>query len=81
MLEAGKMGMQKDLSDFDKGLILMARRIGQSIYKTANLVGCSQYLVVSTYQKWCKEGQLVNRCQDYGCPWLIDAWSYHTEEL
>ena len=29
------MGKRKDLSDFDKGSIVMARRLGQSISKTA----------------------------------------------
>ncbi|KAF4088070.1 hypothetical protein AMELA_G00078690 [Ameiurus melas] len=67
------MGKRKDLSDFDKGQIVMARRLGQSISKTAALVGCSRYAVVSTYQKWCKEGQPVNRRQGHGRPRLIDA--------
>ncbi len=47
MLEAEKMGKRKDLSEFDKGQIVMARRLGQSISKTAALVGCSQSAVVS----------------------------------
>ena len=67
------MGKRKDLSDFDKGQIVMARRLGQSISKTAGLVGCSWYAVVSTYQKWSKEGQPVNRRQGHGRPRLIDA--------
>ncbi len=33
-LEAGKMGKLKDLSEFDKGQIVMARWLGQSISKT-----------------------------------------------
>lgn len=43
MLEAGKMC--KDLSDFDKGQIAMARRLGQSISKTPAYVGCSRSAV------------------------------------
>ncbi|ROL53170.1 hypothetical protein DPX16_23789 [Anabarilius grahami] len=35
--------------------------LGQSVSKTAALVGCSQSAVVSIYQKWSKEGTLVNR--------------------
>ena len=31
MLDAGEMGRSKDLSDFDKDQIVMARRLGQSI--------------------------------------------------
>ncbi|MCI4382235.1 hypothetical protein PGIGA_G00012650 [Pangasianodon gigas] len=55
-----KMGKRKDLSDFDEGQIVMSRRLGQSVSKAAGLVGCSQYAVVRTYQKWSKEGQPVN---------------------
>ncbi len=50
------MEKHTDLSDFDKGQIVMARRLGQSISKKAGLVGCSWYAVVSAYQKWPKEG-------------------------
>uniref|UniRef100_A0A3Q1K3H4 Uncharacterized protein n=1 Tax=Anabas testudineus TaxID=64144 RepID=A0A3Q1K3H4_ANATE len=67
------MGKSKDLSDFDKGQIVMARRLGQSISQTAGLVGCSRCAVVSTYKKWIKEGQPVNRRQGHGRPRLIDA--------
>jgi len=73
VLEAGKMGKRKDLSEFDKGQIVMARRLGQSISKTAALVGCSRSAVVSIYQKWSKEGTVVNRRQGHGRPRLIDA--------
>uniref|UniRef100_A0A3Q3QNU4 exodeoxyribonuclease III n=1 Tax=Monopterus albus TaxID=43700 RepID=A0A3Q3QNU4_MONAL len=51
----------------------MARRLGQSISKTAGLVGCSQAAVVSTYQKWPKEEQPVNRQQGHGHPILTEA--------
>uniref|UniRef100_A0A671YBG6 Tc1-like transposase DDE domain-containing protein n=1 Tax=Sparus aurata TaxID=8175 RepID=A0A671YBG6_SPAAU len=67
------MGKCKDLSDFNRGQIVMARRLGQSISETAGLVGCSRSAVVSTYQKWSKEGQPVNRRKGHGRPRLIDA--------
>ncbi|KAJ4948457.1 hypothetical protein JOQ06_019991 [Pogonophryne albipinna] len=38
------MDKRKDVSDFDKGQIVKARRLGQSISKTAALVGCSSGL-------------------------------------
>ncbi|KAK3570596.1 hypothetical protein QTP86_023653, partial [Hemibagrus guttatus] len=57
---AGKMGKCKDLSEFDKDEIVMARPLDQSISKTAALVGCSRSAVVSIYQKWSKEGTVVN---------------------
>ena len=40
------MGKRKDFSKFDKGLVVMARRLGQNISKTAALVGCSRSAVV-----------------------------------
>ncbi|ROL44894.1 hypothetical protein DPX16_9106 [Anabarilius grahami] len=67
------MGKRKDLSEFDKDQIVMARRLGQSFSKTAALVGCSWSAVVSIYQKWSKEGTVVNWRQGHGQPRLIDA--------
>ena len=73
MLEAGKMIKREDLSEFDEGQIVMARGLGQSISKTAVLVGCSWSAGVSIYQKWSKEGTVENRRQAHGRPKLIDA--------
>ncbi|KAM4738727.1 uncharacterized protein FYW61_003426 isoform 1-T3 [Anableps anableps] len=66
------MGKGKDLSDFEKGQIVMARRLGQSISKTASIVGCSRAAVVSTFQKWSREGKLVNQRLGHGRRRLID---------
>ncbi|KAK3512464.1 hypothetical protein QTP70_012995 [Hemibagrus guttatus] len=46
VLESGKMGKRKDLSEFDNGQIVMARPLDQSISKTAALVACSRSAVV-----------------------------------
>ena len=46
------MGKRKDASDFDKGQIVMVRRLGQCISKTAAIVGCSRSAVVSTTGTW-----------------------------
>ncbi|KAK3573225.1 hypothetical protein QTP86_015136 [Hemibagrus guttatus] len=73
MLEPGKIGKCKDLSEFDKGQIVMARRLDQSISKTAALVGCSWSAVVSIYQKWSEEGTVVNQRQGHGRPRLTDV--------
>ncbi|ROL54534.1 hypothetical protein DPX16_11709 [Anabarilius grahami] len=67
------MGKRVDLIEFDKGQTVMARRLGQSISKTAALVRCSRSAVVSNYQKWPKEGAVVNWRQGHGRPRLIDA--------
>ncbi|KAK3532691.1 hypothetical protein QTP86_028059 [Hemibagrus guttatus] len=55
----GKMDKRKDLSEFDKDQIVMARPLDQSISKTAALVGCSRSAVVSICQKWSKEGTVM----------------------
>ncbi|KAK7149599.1 hypothetical protein R3I94_009045 [Phoxinus phoxinus] len=67
------MGKNKDLSDFEKGQIVMARRLGTSITETAKLVDCSRSAVVKIYQQWSEEGQTTNRRQGVGRPRLIDA--------
>ncbi|KAK3574603.1 hypothetical protein QTP86_011466, partial [Hemibagrus guttatus] len=43
------------------------------ISKTLALVECSRSAVVSIYQKWSKEGTVVNRRQGHVWPRLIDA--------
>ncbi|KAK3528942.1 hypothetical protein QTP70_014153 [Hemibagrus guttatus] len=60
-IAAEKMGKHKDLSEFDEGQIVMARRLDQSISKTAALLGCSRSAVVSICQQWSKEGTVVNQ--------------------
>ena len=49
LLHIGEMGWRKYMSDFEKGQIVMARRLGQRISETARLVVCSWLAVVSTY--------------------------------
>ncbi|KAL0157260.1 hypothetical protein M9458_048506, partial [Cirrhinus mrigala] len=60
------MGKRKDLSEFDKGQIVIATRLGQTISKPAALVGCSWFAVVNVYQKRYKEGTVVNQRQGHG---------------
>ncbi|KAK3547829.1 hypothetical protein QTP86_031976, partial [Hemibagrus guttatus] len=43
------MGKRKDLSEFDKGQIVMGRPLDQSISKTAALVECSRSAVIPQY--------------------------------
>lgn len=51
------MGKHKDLSNFDKDQIVMARRLGQSISKTSVVVGCSWSAVVRMYLKVFQGGK------------------------
>ncbi|GBM10851.1 hypothetical protein AVEN_42112-1 [Araneus ventricosus] len=55
------MGKAVDLSEFDRGQIVTARRLGTSITETARLVGC----------KWINDGDTSSRRQDVGRPRVI----------
>ena len=67
----------------------MAGQLGQSISKTAALVGCSQSAEVSIYQKWSKEGTVVSQRQIMGGQGSLmhvgsegwHVWSDPTDEL
>lgn len=66
----GGIGKCKDLNN--KGQIVKARWRSQNISKMTSLVGSSRYAVVSTYQKWSKEGQLETADTVIGaqCAWM-----------
>ncbi|GFU77823.1 transposable element Tcb1 transposase [Trichonephila clavipes] len=65
------MGKAVDLSDLDRGLIVMARRLETSISETARLVGCSRSTVVSTYAKWMNDSETSSRRHGVGRPHAI----------
>ncbi|GFU35880.1 transposable element Tcb1 transposase [Trichonephila clavipes] len=65
------MGNAVDLSDFDRGHIVMARRLETSISETARLVGCSRSTVVSTYAKWMNVSETSSRRHGIGRPHAI----------
>ncbi|GBM19454.1 hypothetical protein AVEN_205939-1, partial [Araneus ventricosus] len=65
------MGKAADLNEFDRGQIVMARRIGTSITKTARLVGCSRSAVVSIHTKWINDGDTSSRRQGVGRPRFV----------
>ncbi|GBM75942.1 hypothetical protein AVEN_125348-1 [Araneus ventricosus] len=65
------MGKAADLSEFDRGQIVMARRLGTSITETARLVGCSRSAVVSIHAKWINDGDTSSRRQGVGRPHVI----------
>lgn len=57
-----------ELSDFDKGQVVIAIEIGKSVSETAQMVGCTRAAVVKTYRQWHEEGQRLRA----GRPRLID---------
>lgn len=68
--ETGQMVQCKDLSNFEKGWSVMARRLDQSISKPA---------VVGIFLKWFKEGAVRKRRQGHGQPRLTDEHGTNTD--
>ena len=66
VLEEGEMGECEDLNHFEQDQTVVSRRPGQNISRTAALVGGSWSAVVRTYQKWSKEGKVVEWRQGHG---------------
>ncbi|GFT94862.1 transposable element Tcb1 transposase [Trichonephila clavipes] len=65
------MGKAANLSDFDRGQIVMARRLGISISETARLVGNSRSTIVSTYAEWMTDSETSRRRLGVGRPHAI----------
>ncbi|GBM44522.1 hypothetical protein AVEN_192550-1 [Araneus ventricosus] len=65
------MGKAADLSEFDRGQIVMARRLGTSITETARLVCCSRSAIVSIHAKWINDSDTSSRRQGVGRPRVI----------
>ncbi|GBN39129.1 hypothetical protein AVEN_20436-1 [Araneus ventricosus] len=65
------MGKAADISEFDRGQIVIARRLGTSITETARLVGCFLSAVVSVHAKWINGADTSSRRQGIGRPRVI----------
>ncbi len=68
-----RMGKKVDVSDFERGTVVGARRAGLSISKTADLLGFPCTTISSVYREWSEKEKISSERQLCGRRCLVDV--------